>query len=88
MLADMFSMIGMVSPDQQFYSANKYLLKGSQVNNLNKNDMNKLEKLVLKESIEEESRSGGWNKIFPSETALRYKPFFDVDRNLNRLLRE
>ncbi len=33
-------------------------------------------------------RSGNWRKIFPTETAIRYKPFFDVDRPFNRLLRD
>jgi hypothetical protein len=33
-------------------------------------------------------RSGGWRKIFPTENAIRYKPLFDVDRPLNRLLRD
>lgn len=33
-------------------------------------------------------RSGGWKKIFPTETASRYKQFFDLDRPLNRLLRD
>ena len=33
-------------------------------------------------------RSGGWRKVFPTETAVRYKNFFDVDRPFNRLLRE
>lgn len=33
-------------------------------------------------------RSGGWRRVFPTETAVRYKPFFDIDRPLNRLLRE
>ena len=26
--------------------------------------------------------------MFPTENAVRYKPYFDVDRPLNRLLRE
>ena len=26
--------------------------------------------------------------MFPTENAVRYKPFFDIDRPLNRLLRE
>jgi hypothetical protein len=33
-------------------------------------------------------RSGGWRKVFPTETAVRYKGFFDVDRPFNRLLRD
>lgn len=33
-------------------------------------------------------RSGGWRRIFPTETASRYKTFFDADRPLNRLLRD
>lgn len=33
-------------------------------------------------------RSGGWRKIFPTENAVRYKQLFDVDRPLNRLLRD
>ena len=33
-------------------------------------------------------RAGGWRKIFPLENAGRYKQFFDIDRPLNRLLRE
>lgn len=33
-------------------------------------------------------RSGGWRKVFPTETAVKYKTFFDVDRPFNRLLRD
>lgn len=43
---------------------------------------------MLKESEEEDKRSGGWRKVFPTETAVKYKQFFDIDRPFNRLLRD
>jgi hypothetical protein len=33
-------------------------------------------------------RSGGWRRIFPSETSGKFKILFDSERPLNRLLRD
>lgn len=57
MIADMFTMMGVVPPDQQFSTDKTYLLNQNRMSAKEmKNQYNKLERLVLKESEEEEKR--------------------------------
>jgi hypothetical protein len=57
MIADLFTMIGVVPPDQQFALDKSYLLNQNRMSAKEmKNDYNKLERLVLKESEDEEKR--------------------------------
>ncbi len=51
MIADMFTMMGVVPPDQQFGTDKSYLLNLNRMSAKEmKNDYNKLERLVVKES--------------------------------------
>ena len=57
MIADLFTMIGVVPPDQQFSQDKSYLLNQNRMTSKGMmNEMNKLERMVLKESEEEEKR--------------------------------
>jgi tubulin polyglutamylase TTLL5 len=57
MIADLFTMIGVVPPDQQFGADKSYLLNQNRMSAKEmKNDYNKLERLVIKESEDEEKR--------------------------------
>ena len=57
MVADMFTMMGVVPPDQQFMTDKTYLLNRNRTSAKEmKNEYSKLERLVLKESEDEENR--------------------------------
>lgn len=57
MIADLFTMIGVVPPDQQFGVDKSYLLNQNKLTPKElKNEYSKLERLVLRESEEEEKR--------------------------------
>jgi hypothetical protein len=51
MIADLFTMVGVVPPDQQFGVDKSYLLNQNKLSAKElKNEYNKLERLVIKES--------------------------------------
>lgn len=57
MIADLFTMVGVVPPDQQFGVDKSYLLNQNKMSaKEQKNEYNKLERLVIKESEDEEKR--------------------------------
>lgn len=57
MIADLFTMMGVVPPDQQFGIDKSYLLNQNKLTAKElKNEYAKLERLVLRESEEEEKR--------------------------------
>lgn len=57
MIADLFTMIGVVPPDQQFGVDKSYLLNQNKMSAKElKNEYNKLERMVIKESEDEEKR--------------------------------
>jgi tubulin polyglutamylase TTLL5 len=90
MLSDLFTMMGVVAIDQRYSTDKTYLLNDNKLftHKTSQNEWAKLERLVIKETEDENKRSGGWRRIFPNETAGKYKILFDSDRPLNRLLRE
>jgi tubulin polyglutamylase TTLL5 len=57
MIADLFTMVGVVPPDQQFGVDKSYLLNQNKMSAKElKNEYNKLERMVIKESEDEEKR--------------------------------
>lgn len=51
-------------------------------------ELNKEEKYILQESIDENKRRGFFKRIFPSVDYLYYRQFFEQDRPLNHILDE
>lgn len=88
MIADLFTLIGLVPLDQRYSVDKSYLLNSNKTSKQIFSEQEKLKQLVLKQFEDELKRTRGWKLVYPTETALRYKQFFDIDRPLNKLLRE
>lgn len=88
MIADLFTLAGVVPLDQRYSVDKSYMLNSNKTGKIIGSEQEKLKALVLKEFEEELGRARGWKLAYPTETAVRYKQFFDIDRPLNKLLRE
>jgi hypothetical protein len=49
-------------------------------------ELTNLEKHVIRESEDELKRARSWKRIFPSQSSIKYKNFFEVERPFNILL--
>ncbi|CAK80151.1 unnamed protein product (macronuclear) [Paramecium tetraurelia] len=85
MLADLFTLIGIVPLDQRFSQDLSYVR--NQSNYDVKKHQQEFEKYILKETEEEFKRSRGWKRLYPSDQSSRYSKYFESDRPLNALLR-
>ena len=100
LIADLFTMIGIVPLDQREYSDIEILKKQSQISPyaliLNKNKKklgpiakskaSNIEKTVIRETEKEYKRRGHFRRIFPTKDYAYYKTFFETERPLNQLL--
>jgi hypothetical protein len=79
MIADMFSMIGVVPLDQRYSLDKTYLLNATKAIHDRdfKRDLEKHHQHVLHETEEELKRAGQWKRIYPTAAAVRYKQFFE-----------
>lgn len=90
MVADMFTMVGVVPLDQRYSADKTYLVNGTKaVHDRDfKRDFARHQEHVIRETEEEAQRAGGWKRIYPTAAAVRYKQFFEEDRPFNRVLRD
>lgn len=90
MVADMFTMMGVV-PEASRYVNGGHLrhetVRFISVKGANKGE-SMIDKMVVKESEQEEARCGRWRRVYPLINSFKYRQFFEVDRYFNALLRE
>jgi hypothetical protein len=89
MIADLLSMVGVTPLADRYLDGNhlRHDIKNYKKPDNKQVELGLVEKFILKEVAAENSRCGGWTRVFPS-ASRRYKQFFEVDRYFNRLLRD
>lgn len=91
MIADMFTMIGIVPECHRFVNCNHLRHETSRYMNV-KNSAGRgdsaFDKFVVKEAENEEARCGRWRRVFPTAGSFKYRQFFESDRYFNALLRD